>query len=312
MRPKVLVVGGGVAGLEALLALGDLCEDRAELTLAASDPDFSYKPLTVEEPFLLGVAARLELGPIAAELGACLVQQAVVAVRPDDHAVELADGSSLGYDLLVVCAGGKLSAPYERSFTFPPVGAVASGIADWLDAVPRKCGKLGFVVPPGVSWPLPLYELALMTTRQARSGGREGLRCSVFTPEQAPLIMFGAVASEAVAQLLEARGIDVHAGVHAHETDAALVLTPGDRPLEADAVIALPLVEGPAIPGLPNDAKGFIPIDEHARVPSLEDVYAAGDGTTFPIKQGGIATQQADAAAEHIAARIGAAVDPNP
>jgi sulfide:quinone oxidoreductase len=312
MRPRVLVVGGGVAGLEALLALGDLSEGRAELTLAASDPDFTYKPLTVEEPFLLGVAARMELGPIAAELGARLVQQAVVAVRPDDHAVELADGSSLGYDLLVVCAGGKLRAPYERSFTFPPVGPVASGITDWLDAVPRKGGKLGFVVPPGVSWPLPLYELALMTSRQAGSGGREGLRCSVFTPEQAPLVMFGAVASEAVAQLLEARGIDVHAGVHAHETDAALVLTPGDRPLEVDAVIALPLVEGPAIPGLPSDAKGFIPIDEHARVPGLEDVYAAGDGTTFPIKQGGIATQQADAAAEHIAARLGAAVAPNP
>ena len=98
-----------------------------------------------------------------------------------------------------------------------------------------------------------------------------------------------------------------------HETDdKALVLTPGNRPLEADAVIALPLLEGPSIPGLPSDAKGFIPIDEHARVRGVEDVYAAGDGTTFPIKQGGIATQQADAAAEHIAARVGAAVDPNP
>jgi len=88
-----------VAGLEALLALRDLTEGRTELTLAASAPDFSYKPLTVEEPFLQGVAARMELAPIAAELGARFVQQAVVAVRPDDHAVELADGSSLGFEL---------------------------------------------------------------------------------------------------------------------------------------------------------------------------------------------------------------------
>jgi sulfide:quinone oxidoreductase len=125
--------------------------------------------------------------------------------------------------------------------------------------------------------------------------------------------MFGTPASEAVAQLLSARGVGVHAGVHVHATDGkALVLTPGNRPLEADAVIALPLVDGPSIPGLPSDAKGFIPIDEHARVRGVEDVYAAGDGTTFPIKQGGIATQQADAAAEHIAARVGAALDPTP
>jgi len=281
--------------------------------LARSAPDFSYKPLTVEEPFLQGVAARMELAPIAAELGARFVQQAVVAVRPDDHAVELADGSSLGYDLLVVCTGGRLRAPYKRAFTFPPVGPVASGMADWLNAAPREGeGALAFVVPPGVSWPLPLYELALMTSRQAKSR-RQGLRCEIFTPEAGPLIMFGTAASEAVAQLLSVRGVAVHAGIHVHETgDDALVLTPGNRPLEADAIIALPLLEGPAIPGLPSDAKGFIPIDEFARVRGVEDVYAAGDGTTFPIKQGGIATQQADAAAEHIASRVGVALDPNP
>ena len=43
----------------------------------------------------------------------------------------------------------------------------------------------------------------------------------------------------------------------------------------------------------------------------VPDVYAAGDITAFPIKQGGIACQQADAAAEHIAARAGAAGRPD-
>ena len=76
--------------------------------------------------------------------------------------------------------------------------------------------------------------------------------------------------------------------------------------------VALPLIEGPVLKGLPADDRGFIPIDEHARVPGVEDVYAAGDGTTFPIKQGGLATQQADAAAEHIAARLGAAIQAKP
>ena len=70
------------------------------------------------------------------------------------------------------------------------------------------------------------------------------------------------------------------------------------------------MIDGPALAGLPSDDRGFIPIDQHARVMGVEDVYAAGDGTTFPIKQGGLATQQADAAAEHIAARLGAEVEP--
>jgi sulfide:quinone oxidoreductase len=47
-------------------------------------------------------------------------------------------------------------------------------------------------------------------------------------------------------------------------------------------------------------------------VVGVEDVYAAGDGTNFPIKQGGLGTQQADAAAEHIAAHLGARIEPEP
>ena len=64
--------------------------------------------------------------------------------------------------------------------------------------------------------------------------------------------------------------------------------------------------------GLPRDERGFVPVDGHGRVPGLDGVWAAGDCTAFPIKQGGLAAQQADAAAESIAARAGADVDPQP
>jgi CBS domain-containing protein len=47
-------------------------------------------------------------------------------------------------------------------------------------------------------------------------------------------------------------------------------------------------------------------------VPGLDDVFAAGDITRFPVKQGGIAAQQADAAAEMIAANAGADLTPQP
>jgi sulfide:quinone oxidoreductase len=66
------------------------------------------------------------------------------------------------------------------------------------------------------------------------------------------------------------------------------------------------------VPGLPCDDAGFIRVDEHCRVIGVDDVYAAGDGTSFPVKQGGIGAQQADAAAEDIAAKLGADVDPQP
>jgi sulfide:quinone oxidoreductase len=125
--------------------------------------------------------------------------------------------------------------------------------------------------------------------------------------------MFGSAASEAVAGVLRGRRIEVIPASYVHRADDdGLIMTPGDRPLVAGAVIALPAIDGPRLPGLPADEEGFIPIDDHARVAGVDGVYAAGDGTTFPIKQGGIGTQQADAAAEDIAARLGAEVDARP
>ena len=79
-RARLVIAGGGVAGLEAMLALSDLCGDRAELTLLSPEPDFVYKPLLVEEPFGLDPAERHELAPLAAEKGARFLRGALRAV----------------------------------------------------------------------------------------------------------------------------------------------------------------------------------------------------------------------------------------
>jgi sulfide:quinone oxidoreductase len=307
---RVLIAGGGVAGVETLLALHDLAGERAALSLIAPEPEFVYKPLLVEEPFGLGPPGRYELQPLTDERDADFVPRALSAVRPDEHRIELDDGSSLSYDFLVVCVGGRFVPAYERAITFPDARQPLR-IDPLIDRALAGQGRIAFVVPPATTWSLPIYEVALMTERRARERG-DRVDLSLVTPEDAPLAAFGPAASTAVGELLEARRIDATCGVRAHEEKGALVLTPGDRALEADVLIALPAMEGPRIEGLPADDEGFMPVDEHSRVVGVDDVYAAGDGTNFPIKQGGLATQQADAAGEDIAHRLGAAVDPEP
>jgi sulfide:quinone oxidoreductase len=76
------------------------------------------------------------------------------------------------------------------------------------------------------------------------------------------------------------------------------------KSVACDRVIALPSLEVEAIPGVPQGPHGFIDTDTEMRVGGLDRVFAAGDATWFPIKQGGIAAQQADAAATAIAAEI--------
>lgn len=314
-RPNVLIVGGGIAGLEALIGLSDLAGGRGAFTLVAPSPDFAYRPWTVEEPFTFEPAQQLELGQIAQEFGAELVQKALSKVDPERKMVELDDSSTLPYDVLVICIGGRPVPAYPEVLTFGG-GQDSAAMAEMLSGLRDRTGeeeqRIAFVVPPGNAWPLPIYELALMTRRRIWERGLHGIPCTIVTPEQAPLIIFGTVASQALQELLDARDIEIRTGVHASKEDEDLVLAPGGERIKAAHMVCLPLLEGPAIEGLPKDAGGFIPIDEHARVVGLEDVYAAGDGTTFPIKQGGLGTQQADAAAEHIAARLGAEVNPEP
>ncbi|MDX6632714.1 MAG: sulfide:quinone oxidoreductase [Solirubrobacterales bacterium] len=303
----VLIAGGGIAGLEALMALRDLAGDRVAVTLVAPQPDFVYKPQLVEEPFTQAPAERHELAPLIAELGGTFVKAGIAKVRPGDHEVELSDGTRRTYDAIVLCVGARPQATLPAEITFNVSGPPLS-TEEILGAEPGA-GRIAFVIPAGRSWPLPAYELALMTRKRAAKLGRNP-HLTVVTPESEPLIMFGSKASAAVAAVLEAQRIEVIAGARAAAADGKIELMPGSRPLEADRVIALPELAGPGIDGIPADDAGFIPIDEHARVKGVDDVYAAGDGANFPIKHGGLGTQQADAAAEHIAARAGAEITP--
>jgi sulfide:quinone oxidoreductase len=313
---SVVIVGGGVAGVEAALALADMAPGRAEITLISPEPEFLYKPLTVEEPFTHQPAARMELEPVLRERGGRFVPGAVRAVDPERHEILLAPSGdtperTVSYDILVVCVGGRAVSAFARAETFWS-SRTDLPIDDLIAAAAAAPGTpLAFVVPLGATWALPLYELALLSRRRAEQLGFADLPMKVYTPEDSPLLLFGTVASDAVSQVLRARRIEVELEASVVEDDEGeLIVHPGGARVPPGPVVAMPQIEGPAIAGLPADEHGFIPVDAECRVAGLDDVYAAGDGTTFPVKQGGLATQQADVAAQQVAARVGAEVAP--
>jgi len=307
---RVVIVGGGVAGLEALLALHTLADDRVAVTLVSQDDWFVDRPMTVAEPFGLGSATRLSLPEIAAELGADFVRGSVTGVDVAARQVTCADGRNLAFGTVIIAVGARAQAPFPDAITFGLEGS-GDAIREMLDRLRRGGRSVSFVAPTMRGWVLPLYELALMTARELARSGVDDIQVRLLTPEDRPLSLFGGRLSQDIGRLLGRAGIEfIHASFA--KTGDGLTYAALGQP-SSDYVVTLPLLSGPELAGVPaSEPDGFIPVDEYGRVIGLSDVYAAGDGVDFPVKQGGLAAQQADVVAEHVAARYGVGLDPAP
>jgi sulfide:quinone oxidoreductase len=306
-RIRVLVAGGGVGGVETLLAVQALAGDRVAVELLAPDRHFTHRPLSVVEPFRTERPQRVPLAAIAADRGARLHRDAVARVDTGARLVHTQDGAALPYDALVLALGARPVEAVRGALTFRgsrDAHRVRAIVEDLADGHARR---VAFVVPPGTTWSLPLYELALQTAHAVPSA-----ELHVVTAEPAPLDAFGAGAGAEVGELLAQRGVALHTGMALSEFDGAHLWTETGWSLAADRVIALPRLEGPHLRGLPSDPLGFVPVDDFTRVLGTDGVHAVGDIAAHGIKQGGLAAQQADVAAQVIAARAGADVEPSP
>ena len=300
-RPRIVVAGGGVAAVEALLALRELVGPHVAIELLAPERDLVHRPSSVAVPFGFGAPEPLDIDALVARMGAQVRRAALAGVDRDRGLAMLAGGGSVPYDRLVVAVGAHPRAVLPGAIRFAGP-ADAAALQDVLESVARGDARsVAFTLPPGAAWTLPVYELAVMTAVDLRTRGVRDVALTVVTPEREPLWLFGSAAAPAVRELLAARGVALLTSSRPRAVhDGELELESGER-IAADAVVALPELEGPGLPGLPEDDDGFLPIDAHCRVVGAPGVYAAGDATAFPVKQGGLATQQADAVAEVIA-----------
>jgi sulfide:quinone oxidoreductase len=309
---RVVVAGGGVAALEATLALRALAGERVVVEVVAPEQEFVYRPLAVAEPFRVDQVRRLPLRRLVEAAGAQLRPGFVHGVDPGRNTIFVDHGPELEYDYLLLTVGAVAHEAVRGALTFAGPADVPA-LAGLLErAVTGEVASIAFVVPARTSWPLPVYELTLLTWSYLRDRYTTGCELVLATAEDAPLGLFGLAASEAIRTVLSIRGIGLclRAAAFAFE-DGLLQFTSRD-PLAVSAVVAAPRLEGPRLAGIPSDRDGFVPVDDDGRVRALGNVYAAGDLTTYPLKQGGIASQQADTAAASIAADAGATIEPIP
>ena len=309
---SVVIAGGGVAALEAALTLRELGEGLARVELVAPEPTFWYRPVAVAEPFDLGTVRHFDLGELAGEVGAVLSLGSLAAVDVDRREARTEAGAVLRYDALLIACGAVPYPAIPGALTFrgPADSDRIRGLLGELDR--DEVTRLAFVVPWGATWSLPAYELALMTAAYLQASGKHGVDVGIVSPEVEPLQLFGKGASDAVRALLDEAGVRFVGGSYAVEHAGGNLLFLSGEALPVERVVALPRLRGQRIDGIPQTLEGFVDVDEHCCVQGTEAVFAAGDITSFPIKQGGIAAQQAVAAGEAIAVLAGASLVPHP
>ena len=312
-RPRILIVGAGVAAVETLLALRHIVGEQVLIELLAPERAFIHRPASVATPFGFGAPAPLDLDELAHRFGAGLHHGSMSLVDHDDRLViATPSGEAIPYDLLVVAVGAVPCPGVRGAVTFAGQQD-APALEHLLDGVATgELQSIAFTLPTGSSWSLPVYELAVMASVELRNRGVANPELTVVTPESEPLRIFGDAAGVAVREMLAIRGIGLETSAQPVEAHDGRLILNGAAPLEVDAVVALPRLAGPHLRGVRSDPDGYIPVDAHGRVPGMQGVYAAGDATSFPIKQGGLAAQQADAVAEAIAQDIGARDDAAP
>lgn len=300
----VLIAGGGVAALEALLALRSLAGSRVRVTLLAPNRDFAYRPLSVGEPFGLTRPRRLSLDRIADDNEARHRADTLAGVDLSRRTVRTGAGDEIPFGALIVAVGARASEALPGALTFGGSESSESMRRIVEDLAEGAAASLAFALPR-VRWPLPLYELALLTARELTTRGAHGVRIRLVTPEARALGMFGGEPSAQVERLLRETGIELVRSSEAESVGTGELHLSDGRAIPADRVVTLPHLDVPDIPGVPQGGGGFIPTDRDQRVEGIADLYAAGDATWFPIKHGGIAAQQADIAAAAIAAGVG-------
>lgn len=310
MTHRVLIAGSGVAAVEAVLALRHLAGRNLDIALLAPAHALEHRPASVATAFGLGAPPPLDVHDLARRYDVELVEDELAAVDVAARSARLASGAERAYDHLLVAVGAKPEPALAGALTFR--GPADVPMVEWAldEVVNGHRRQVAVVVPSETTWTLPAYELAIMAAAAVR--GVADATVTLLTPERDPLWLFGETAAAAMRELLADRGVELRTEVRAaHVTDDVLWLESGQAVI-ADTVISLPRLVGPAIPGLPSDGHGFVPTDPYGYVVRADRVMAAGDTTTFPVKQGGLATQQADAAAATIAYELGALDEPRP
>ncbi|MGE5689663.1 MAG: NAD(P)/FAD-dependent oxidoreductase [Pseudomonadota bacterium] len=304
-RSRIVVLGAGTGGtIVANRLRRRLDADKAEIHVVDVDDRHLYQPGLLFLPFGLTDPRALVRPRRSLLRGGIVFHEGETAALELERAeVELADGTRLPYDVLVIATGARLQPEEteglladgwnERVFTFYTVEG-AEALREALASFGGGRVVVNVVDMP-IKCPVAPLEFAFLADWHFR---RRGIRGRVDLVYATPLdgAFTKPIASERLAGLLAEKEIELATEFNAGEVDGVGgTLTAFDgRTLDFDLLVTVPLHGGAAFvdrtPDL-GDALGFVRTDRHTlRSAAAANVFALGDATDVPTSKAGSVT----------------------
>jgi sulfide:quinone oxidoreductase len=305
MAHRIVILGGGTGGTMIANRLRRAYDESdAAITVVDRDDRHVYQPGLLFVPFGLAHVEDI-VRPRRRQLrkGIAFHETEVERVVLDETLVELADGTQLPYDVLVVATGVVLQPEEtegmtgpgwrEKVFTFYDVPG-AEQLARALDAFEGGRVVVNLVDMP-IKCPVAPLEFAFLADAYfAERGLREGVELTYVTPLDGAFTK--PIASERLAGLLAEKGIGLVTEFAAGEVDGAggWLVSWDEREVPFDLLVTVPLHGGaPYVErseGL-GDELGFVPTDPHTlQSVARPNVFALGDAANLPISKAGSVT----------------------